>query len=636
MKKKIFALLSALCLTAGCLGACGVNESKYTLPTATPTAEPTAVPEATKAPEATATTAPTTAPAVIIATTVPEATKAPETTTAPETTKAPEATKAPASKGLTYDFNDLTYNSSYGTNYTIESDGSISLQYDGQYQEIKLALPEEIDMSSCKKVTVKFDSDYANISFKLYDTDFKEVFVHYNMITTGSAEELELYPELSTKVAGIGIMAQDIADDYSSYVATVYSVSFDVEGGSKAPAATATPAPTKTPAATATPVPTKAPAATTTPSKAADLTYDFNDFSYNSSYGTSYKVGSDGSIAIQYDGQYQEIKLDIPKVLDMSYCTGITIKMKSEQGPLAFKLYDEDYSEVFVQYNLTTSGVDSLELYPELSKKVAGIGIMANEATAKEATVYSVTFHMKAGYDSGKAAPTPTPIPTDPNDTGIWENNADISWIDTSKPMIAFTFDDGPVGTSDSASSIRIQNALAASGQHATFFYWGNKINSGNSAEIKRAYEMGFEIGNHTYSHPNLTSLTAEKILENVTKCADKLTEITGLEHFLVRPPYLATNSTVKATVREPMINCSIDSKDWDGATTEQIINNVYNNKKDGAIVLMHETYNTTAEAMETLIPQLVSEGWQIVSVSELFKAKGQELLDGSVYNNAK
>ena len=88
--------------------------------------------------------------------------------------------------------------------------------------------------------------------------------------------------------------------------------------------------------------------------------------------------------------------------------------------------------------------------------------------------------------------------------------------------------------------------------------------------------------------------------------------------------------------MREPMINCSIDSKDWAGATTEQIINTINTQKKDGAIVLMHETYAATAEAMETLIPQLVAEGWQIVSVSELFKAKGLELKDGQVYNNAK
>lgn len=228
---------------------------------------------------------------------------------------------------------------------------------------------------------------------------------------------------------------------------------------------------------------------------------------------------------------------------------------------------------------------------------------------------------------------TPTPIP---EDNGLWENNADISWIDPAKPMIAFTFDDGPVGTADTATSIRIQNALAASGQHATFFYWGHSLNKGTEAESKRAYDMGFEIGNHTSTHQDLSKLTPDKILTEVETQAEKLSAITGLEHFLIRPPYLSANTTVKLTVHEPLINCSIDSKDWAGATAEDIINTISTQKKDGAIVLMHETYESTATAVENLIPQLVAEGWQIVSVSELFKAKGQNLLDGQVYNNAR
>ena len=408
----------------------------------------------------------------------------------------------------------------------------------------------------------------------------------------------------------------------------------------KAPAATATTAPeaTKAPEATATtaPEPTKAPAA-----GPAELTYDFNDLTYNTSYGTTYTVLDDGSISLQFESLYQEIKLNLPKELDMSYCTGVTVKMKSEIGNLAVKLYDANFEQVAVSYDGKTTGIADNTVSHDPSSKVAGIGLMAcdNDLTDYslfDATVYSITFSMKEGWDSGAPAPTATPIPVDPDDTGIWENNADISWIDPSKPMIAFTFDDGPIGTADTSTSIRIQNALAASGQHATFFYWGSRINAANEAEIKRAYDMGFEIGNHTYSHPNLTTLSAEKIYENYMQCADKLSAITGLEHFLVRPPYLATNTTVKNTVREPMINCSIDSKDWDGATTEQIINTIRTQKKDGAIVLMHENYTSTATAMETLIPELVAEGWQIVSVSELFKAKGLELKDGQVYSNAR
>ena len=404
--------------------------------------------------------------------------------------------------------------------------------------------------------------------------------------------------------------------------------------------ATATKAPTATPKPAATKAPTAAPTKAPTGGP-TDVTYTFKDLIYNTSYGTTYKVLDDGSISLQYADIYQEIKLSLPEALDMNYCSGVTVKMKSEIGNLAVKLYDESFAEVFVRYDGKTNGIADHKLNPALTTKVAGIGLMACENNMTDyslfdATVYSVTFHMKAGWASGVAAPTATPIPVDPNDTGIWENNADISWIDTSKPMIAFTFDDGPVGTASTATSIRIQNALEASGQHATFFYWGQSMNAATEKEIKRAYDMGFEIGNHTSSHSDLSTLTPEKMLADIQKQADKLTAITGLEHFLIRPPYLSANTTVKNTVREPLISCSIDSKDWAGATAEQIINTINTQKKDGAIVLMHETYTSTATAMETLIPQLVAEGWQIVSVSELFKAKGLELKDGQLYTNAR
>lgn len=79
-----------------------------------------------------------------------------------------------------------------------------------------------------------------------------------------------------------------------------------------------------------------------------------------------------------------------------------------------------------------------------------------------------------------------------------WINNADISWIDTGKPMVAIAFDDGPVGTKDSDSSVRIQDAVSQSGGHAAFFYRGNRINDSNEAEITRAKEPGFETANHT------------------------------------------------------------------------------------------------------------------------------------------
>jgi len=217
-------------------------------------------------------------------------------------------------------------------------------------------------------------------------------------------------------------------------------------------------------------------------------------------------------------------------------------------------------------------------------------------------------------------------------------SGVDTSWIDPSKPMVAISFDDGAVGTSANSSSMRILNALNDSGFHSTFFYVGNWINAGNQDEIKKAYDMGMEIANHTNSHPYLTDLSESAIRSEYDSCAQKLKSITGAEPSkLLRLPYLASNSTVQSALSDvSLITCSIDSQDWNGASSSQIIDtikNAMNNASlDNAIVLCHETYDATAEAMEYLCPYLKSQGWQIVTVSELFAVNGKELNGGQIY----
>lgn len=183
-------------------------------------------------------------------------------------------------------------------------------------------------------------------------------------------------------------------------------------------APTSTPVPTKAPtkAPTATPVPTKAPA------KATDLTYDFNDFIYATSYGTQYSVQNDGSIALLFEGQYQEIKLSLPEAVNMKYCNKVTVKAKSEFSDLSVKLYDEQLlsnpgcGEVFVEYHCLGDGIVDYVLYPDLSADVWGIGLMALNSVDNfsdyKATVYSVTFHMEAGYDQPEKEPE-TPVVAD-------------------------------------------------------------------------------------------------------------------------------------------------------------------------------------------------------------------------------
>lgn len=217
-------------------------------------------------------------------------------------------------------------------------------------------------------------------------------------------------------------------------------------------------------------------------------------------------------------------------------------------------------------------------------------------------------------------------------------NDVDISWIDPSKPMVAISFDDGAVGTSSNSSSMRILNALSDSGFHSTFFYVGNWTNSSNQDEVKKAYDMGMEIANHTNSHPYLTNLSESEIRSEYDTCAQKLKSIIGAEPSkLLRLPYLASNSTVQSALYDaPLITCSIDTQDWNGASSDQIIgtikNAMSNGSLDNAIVLCHETYDSTAEAMEYLCPYLKSQGWQIVTISELFAVNGKEMNGGQLY----
>lgn len=237
-----------------------------------------------------------------------------------------------------------------------------------------------------------------------------------------------------------------------------------------------------------------------------------------------------------------------------------------------------------------------------------------------------------------KAVNAKSTEPITPPDEPSGNNGVDISWIDPSKPMVAISFDDGAVGTSSNSSSMRILNALSDSGFHSTFFYVGNWINAGNQDEVKKAHDMGMEIANHTNSHPYLTNLSESEIRNEYDTCAQKLKSITGAEPSkLLRLPYLASNSTVQSALYDaPLITCSIDTQDWNSASSNQIIDTVKNamnsGSLDNAIVLCHETYDSTAEAMEYLCPYLKSQGWQIVTISELFAVNGKELNGGQIY----
>ena len=195
--------------------------------------------------------------------------------------------------------------------------------------------------------------------------------------------------------------------------------------------------------------------------------------------------------------------------------------------------------------------------------------------------------------------------------------------IDPNKPMMALTFDDGPGG--NTAELLEVLNKYNA---HATFFMLGQKV-EGNEDVIKKMVDIGCELGNHSYNHAQLSELDAEGIKEQISKTSTLISDAGGKSVTVLRPPYGDYSGDVASNAGLPIILWNIDTLDWESRNTEQIIQNVKTYADDGDIVLMHDIYDTTIDAAIELIPYLVGEGYQLVTVSELAEARGLELQNG-------
>lgn len=191
--------------------------------------------------------------------------------------------------------------------------------------------------------------------------------------------------------------------------------------------------------------------------------------------------------------------------------------------------------------------------------------------------------------------------------------------VDPSRPMIALTFDDGP----SAANTHRILNALEANGGRVTFYVVGSSIHGAGADAMKRAVSLGCEIGNHSYNHENLVKLSSQGVRDTINKTSARIQEVTGVAPATMRPPYGSYNSSVLNTIGMPAILWNIDTLDWKTKSTSNTVSHVLSNVKDGDIILMHETYATSAVAAEILIPELIGRGYQLVTVSELAAARG-------------
>ena len=202
--------------------------------------------------------------------------------------------------------------------------------------------------------------------------------------------------------------------------------------------------------------------------------------------------------------------------------------------------------------------------------------------------------------------------------------------VDPNKLMIALTFDDGP-----SKFTMQLLEQLNTYGARATFFLVGENIPDYPDT-IKKMQEIGCEIGNHTMQHARLTTLDDEGVLAQINGTNVELQAIINEGTKLLRPPYGSVDGRIEALAGGPLIMWSVDTNDWESKDVTAIQQHVLNEVKDGDIVLMHDIHETTVQAAIELIPQLIEQGYQLVTISEMAAARGVALEDGVKYYNFK
>jgi len=187
--------------------------------------------------------------------------------------------------------------------------------------------------------------------------------------------------------------------------------------------------------------------------------------------------------------------------------------------------------------------------------------------------------------------------------------------------QIALTFDDGP----HPVLTARLLDALAARGVVATFYVLGSQV-SANPQLTARIVRDGHELGNHSYSHPVFTRLSAAGVRTELARTRDAIQQATGTLPATLRPPFGAQNAMVRNVAAEfgyPLIMWSVDTRDWESRNVNAILSHFVDARgnvriREGDIILMHDIHPTTIDAAIRAVDILLAAGFTFVTVSDL------------------
>ena len=189
------------------------------------------------------------------------------------------------------------------------------------------------------------------------------------------------------------------------------------------------------------------------------------------------------------------------------------------------------------------------------------------------------------------------------------------------KTRIAFTFDDGP-----GEYTSQLLDCLEENNAHATFFMLGQNVEKWES-DVQRMLDIGCEIGSHSWDHQNLYNLDMDAVSKQFTDTDAALEKACGQKASVARAPYGNWSDDIISTVGKPFFMWSLDTEDWKLLDADGDYNAVMNGDlTDGSIILMHDIHEPSVQAALRLIPDLIAQGYKLVTVSEMAEAKNVTL----------
>ncbi len=284
----------------------------------------------------------------------------------------------------------------------------------------------------------------------------------------------------------------------------------------------------------------------------------------------------------------------------------------------------DDTASTTAEQGTTTSAATTTADTTTASEDV--ITVEAPEAATTSAAATETTAATEAATTTAETTAETTTSPT-AEEVPQPEESIETKYV-------ALTFDDGP----NTTTTAQVLDVLEKYDITASFFLIGNNINDASAEVVKRAYDMGCEINNHSKSHPYMNEMTVDQIIEEYTYTDNKILEITGEHGSFFRPPYIAVSQDMLDNIDVPFVS-GIGCNDWDDkVTVERRYLMILRQVKDGSVILLHdaEGNSKTVEALDLIISDLLSQGYKFVTMTELFEINGKEIsgADEKIYSN--